>query len=161
MSVLTMPSSRPASETELEAITQLAVSLSGQLTRVHEDGIAQVIAEALRRVAAATRVDGCQFVELDESGTVGQVFTSAGPALNDRQGQVLGPDPWLVARLTSGEVVAVSQPEDLPREATSEWEPGHSRERAPFSACPRRSAGACPARWCSMAAGGRADGRRR
>ena len=124
MSVLTMPSSRPSSETELEAITQLAVSLSGQLTRVHEDGIAQVIAEALRRVAAATRVDGCQFVELDESGTVGQIFTSAGPALNDGQGQVPGPDPWLVARLTRGEVVAVSQLEDLPREATSESEPG-------------------------------------
>ena len=70
MSVLSMSSSRPLPETELEHITQLAVTLSGQLTRVHLDEIAPAIAEALQHVAAATRVDACQLIEFSELGTV-------------------------------------------------------------------------------------------
>ena len=69
MSVLNMSSSRPLPETELEQITQLAVTLSGQLTRVHFDEIAAAIAEALQRVAAATRVETCQLIEFSEPGT--------------------------------------------------------------------------------------------
>ena len=59
MAVLHMPTSRSSPEAELEHITQLAVTLSGQLTRVYFDDIAPAIAEALQRVAAATHVDQC------------------------------------------------------------------------------------------------------
>ena len=141
MSVLTMPSSRTLSETELEDLTQLAVTLSGQLTRVQENGLAQAVAEALQRVAAATRVDGCQFIELDESGTVRQIHTPAGTAKNDRQGPVSGPGTWLVARLARGEVVAVSRPEDLPREAMAAREHGSPSDAGSLLGVPTSLAG--------------------
>ena len=70
MSVLNMSSSRPSHETELEQITQLAMTLSGQLARVHIDDITKAIAEALQRVAAVTHVDTCQLIEFSELGTV-------------------------------------------------------------------------------------------
>ena len=118
MSALSMSPSRLLSDTELEDITQLAVTLSGQLTRVHFDEIAPSIGEALQRVAAATRVDVCQLIEFNEAGTV---VRAHGPmrtaATGDDAPQATVPDDWLIARLARGEVVAISRPEDLPREA--------------------------------------------
>ncbi len=115
MSVLNMPSSRPSHETELEGITQLAVTLSGQLARVHVDDITKAIAEALQRVAAVTHVDTCQLIEFSESGTVAHAHVPM-PAVStdDQLPQVPPSEDWLVTRLASGEVVSISRPEELP-----------------------------------------------
>jgi len=69
MSVLSMPSPR-SSEAEFEQITQLAVSLSAQLTRVHTHELEFAIAAALQQVAVATGLDTCQLIEFSETGTV-------------------------------------------------------------------------------------------
>jgi len=50
MSVLNMPSSRSLPEAELERITELAVSLSGQLTRVTFDELDAAIAGGLQHL---------------------------------------------------------------------------------------------------------------
>jgi transcriptional regulator with GAF, ATPase, and Fis domain len=120
MSVLTMSVSRPPSETELEDITQLAVTLSAHLTRVPVDHIAEAIAEALDRVAAATRIDDCRFVEFDETGGVARTFMPARTGGTGDASSPAEPEAWLVARLTRGEVVSISSPEELPREALAD-----------------------------------------
>ena len=125
MSVLSLSSSRPLPETELEPITQLAVTLSGQLTRVHFDEIAPAIAEALQRVAAATRLQGCQLIEFSELGAVARAHVPMGA--DDRE-QTPMPDEWLVARLARGELVSIARPEELPREAMAMGEqPGQAQ----------------------------------
>jgi formate hydrogenlyase transcriptional activator len=118
MSVLKMSSSYPLPEAELEHITQLAVTLSGKLTRVHFEELEPEIADALQEVALATRVDDCQLIEFGESGTIGHVHTPtrvSNPDNGQRQARVL--DDSLVERLVRGELVAISRPEDLPRQA--------------------------------------------
>jgi formate hydrogenlyase transcriptional activator len=117
MSVLSMSSSRPLHETELEHITQLAVTLSGHLTRVHGDDIAPAIADVLQRVAAATRVDACQCIEFTETGTVARAHVPTRGAHTEDRPQMPAPEGWLIARLARGEVVASARPEDLSREA--------------------------------------------
>jgi formate hydrogenlyase transcriptional activator len=118
MSILNISTSRPVPETELESVTQLAVTLSGQLARVHVDEIPEATAEALQRVAQAMRVDGCQLIEFSESGTVSRSLVPSGTA-KGADGQHLTPPPedWLVERLARGDLVVISRPEDLPREA--------------------------------------------
>ena len=113
-------------ETELEHITQLAVTLSGQLTRVHFDDIAPAIAEALQRVAAATRVDACQLIEFSESGTVARAHVptrtaSTMTASSDRRRL---PRSGSSTRLARGELVAISRPEDFP---ARRWRRGRSQ----------------------------------
>ena len=116
MSVLPMSVSRPLSETELEDITQLAVTLSGQLTRVPVDHIAKAIGEALDRVVAAVRVDDCQFVEFDESGGLARTFLPTRSASSGEASRQ-APEGWLVARLARGEAVSISSLEEMPPEA--------------------------------------------
>ena len=124
MSVLSMSSSRPSPEAELEQITQLAVSLSGQLIRMHVDDINQAIAQALQRVAAETHADSCQLLEFSELGAVARAHVPIRPAnTNDAREQPArdreqAPVPdWLVHRLARGEVVAISRPDEFPAEA--------------------------------------------
>jgi formate hydrogenlyase transcriptional activator len=120
MSVLNMSSSRVRPEAELERITQLAVTLSAQLTRVDFDGLDPVIAGVLTQVATATRVEECQLVEFTESGSVARVHLPTRPANTADGGHHLpAPDQWLLARLASGEAVVVSRPDDLPPEITA------------------------------------------
>ena len=83
MSVLNMTTSRPFPETELEQISQLAVTLSGRLMRVPLDDIGPAIAEALQQVAAATCADGCQLVEFSELGAVAQTYLPTAAASGD------------------------------------------------------------------------------
>ena len=111
-----MSVSRPLSETELEDITQLAVTLSGQLTRVPVDHIAKAIGEALDRVVAAVRVDDCQFVEFDESGGLARTFLPTRSASSGEASRQ-APEGWLVARLARGEAVSISSLEEMPPEA--------------------------------------------
>jgi formate hydrogenlyase transcriptional activator len=120
MSVLNMSSSRVRPEAELERITQLAVTLSAQLTRADFDGLDPVIAGVLTQVATATRVEECQLVEFTESGSVARVHLPTRPANTADGGHHLpAPDQWLLERLVSGEAVVVSRPDDLPPEITA------------------------------------------
>jgi len=118
MSILNISSSRALPESELESITQLAVTLSGQLARVDFNEIPEATAEALQGVAQAMRVDTCQLIEFSESGTVSRSFVPRGTAKGE-DGQHLTPplEDWLVERLARGELAVISRTEDLPREA--------------------------------------------
>ena len=118
MSVLSISTSRSLHETELEHITQLAVTLSGQLTRVHGDDITPAIGDVLQRVAAATRVDACQCIEFTASGTVARTHVPTRSAGTDDGRQTQDPEEWLVTRLARGEMVASRRPEDVPRGLT-------------------------------------------
>jgi transcriptional regulator with GAF, ATPase, and Fis domain len=115
MSVLSISTSRSLHETELEHITQLAVTLSGQLTRVHGHDIAPAIGDVLQRVAAATRVDACQCIEFTASGTVARTHVPTRSAGTDDGRQTQAAEEWLVTRLARGEMVASRRPEDHPR----------------------------------------------
>jgi transcriptional regulator with GAF, ATPase, and Fis domain len=120
MSVLDMPSSRQLHDSELDQIAQLAISLSGRLTRGHFDDVAPAIAEALQQVATALRATGCQLVEFSEQRTIACAHVpgqTADMALEQTQESC---PAWLVERLTRGDVVAVSRPDDLPVEARME-----------------------------------------
>jgi formate hydrogenlyase transcriptional activator len=120
MSVLNLSSSRVRPEAELERITQLAVTLSAQLTRVDFDGLDPVIAGVLTQVATTTRVQICQLVEFSDSGSVARVHLPTGIANTaDGQHQIPAPDEWLLERLTTGEPVVVSRPDDVPHEVTA------------------------------------------
>jgi transcriptional regulator with GAF, ATPase, and Fis domain len=120
MSVLNMSATHPLPERELEQITQLAVTLSGQLTRVNFDEIAGVISNALQRVAESTRVDFCQLIEFDEMGAASRAHAPTRTANTDQgQPQTAVLDDWLTSRLSRGEVVALSRWEELPREAAA------------------------------------------
>jgi hypothetical protein len=104
---------------ELEQIVQLAVILSSRLTRLHLDDPSSTIAEALDQIASVTRVDGCQLLEFSDSGTVARTHVPIGcmrPTDAAPRNQM--PDAWLVERLARGELVTISQLDDLPREAT-------------------------------------------
>ena len=93
--------------------------------------MAPAIAEALAEVAAATRVEGCQLLEFTESGAVTRAHVPTGTAsAPDGAARRAGPEAWLVERLRRGELVAISRPDELPREAMA------SREQA-------RRTGAC------------------
>ena len=116
MSVLNMPSSRSLPESELERITELAVSLSGQLTRVTFDELDAAIAGGLQHLVHATGADACRLTQFSESGAVvGAQNLTRIVTLTAEEAPPL--DDWLALRLARGEVVAISQPEDLPPEA--------------------------------------------
>ena len=118
MPVVNIAPSRTLPDNELEQISQLAVSLSRRLTHAHVGEIESAVAEALEQIAAVTQVDVCQVLEFTESGALARVHVPprAADAAN-RQAQNQLPDAWLVERLSRGELVVVSQPDELPREA--------------------------------------------
>jgi formate hydrogenlyase transcriptional activator len=118
MSVLSLSSSRPLPDAELELITQLAVTLSTQMTRVHFEELEPAIAAALRLVAEATRVEACQLIEFTELGTLQRAHVpTRRPSTIDAQAETPVPDDWVIERLARGELVVISRPEELPREA--------------------------------------------
>ena len=124
MSVVNILSSRTLPEPEIEQIAQLTITFSRRLTRTHVDGIPPAIGEALEQIAAAVNVDSCQLVEFNELGSVTCVYGPTKTAgTSGRPGQT-APDTWLVDRLARGELVAISRPDELPREAIA------ARERA-------------------------------
>ena len=118
MPVVNIASSRTIPDVEIDQVTQLAVTLSGRLARVPLDGIHVSIGEALDQIAAATRVDDCQLVEFAESGSVARAhFPTSIASVADEQSQTPVLQEWLVERLARGELVVISRPEELPREA--------------------------------------------
>src|SRR5688572_23192140 len=125
MSISNLSSSRNLPDSEIEQVAQLAVAFSRRLTRAPLGEIAPAIAEALEGIAVATRAGACQLVEFTESGSVTRAhFPSKATNSSDRQSQTPVPDAWLVERVMRGEVVAISRPDELPREAVA------ARERA-------------------------------
>src|SRR3954465_8170556 len=118
MSVVNISSGRLALDAELEQVAQLAITFSRRLTRAHLGDVPQTIAESLAEIAAVMRVDVCQLVEFSESGSVARVYIPAATAAtSDQRNQPGVPDAWLVERLSQGEPVVISEPDELPREA--------------------------------------------
>jgi transcriptional regulator with GAF, ATPase, and Fis domain len=110
-----MPASR-SSETELEHITNLAVTLSGRLIRIPSGELGDAITAALDQVAAVAGLESCRLLEFAEfendtklHGATGMAAPGDSPAFE--------PEDWLVDRLRRGELVSIARPEDLPREA--------------------------------------------
>jgi formate hydrogenlyase transcriptional activator len=117
MSVLSL-SSRPRPESELELITQLAVTLSGVLTRLHLDEPDTAIGAALQHVALSTQVESCQLIEFTELGTVCRTHLPTQHAnTGSPEHQTDALDRGIIERLARGEVVVGSRPDKLPREA--------------------------------------------
>ena len=116
MSVLNMSSPRTLPEADLEQLAQLAVTLSRRLTRVLPEEMEAVIAEALAEVVAEIRVDSCRLLEFADSGAVTRAHGGAGTGPD---GQVRPPaaEAWLIERLTRGEIVDFSRPDDPSRDA--------------------------------------------
>src|SRR5688572_19143790 len=113
MSVINMPSPRSLPENELEFISQLAVTLSGRLTRVYVEDIAPAIAEALQQIASATGIDACQLIEFTQLGTVARTHVpSEAVTAPDQPGQVPASKDWLIACVSRGELVAVSKADE-------------------------------------------------
>jgi formate hydrogenlyase transcriptional activator len=125
MSVISI-STRIAPDKELEQFEQLAVALSGRLTRLQVEGTGAAISDVLVQVAAAIGIDSCQLIEFSAAGTVARSHFPARSA-NGRGGReaTTVPDDWLIERLARCEMVAISRPEELPREATAARE--HAR----------------------------------
>jgi transcriptional regulator with GAF, ATPase, and Fis domain len=117
MSVVNI-ASRNLSDAGPDHLAELAVSLSGRLTRVLADGMPAALAESLAEIATAICVDGCRLYEFGDAGTLVRVHEPSVPANTfDRPRHAAEPEDWLVQRLGSGETVSISRPEDLPREA--------------------------------------------
>ena len=104
-------------ESEYDAIVRLAVSASARLARAQGGELVPALLEVLDDVAAATNVDACQLVEFSESGAVADTFASAARASKLSAGQTSVVEDWLTERLSRGELVVTSLPQELPAEA--------------------------------------------
>jgi formate hydrogenlyase transcriptional activator len=113
MTAIPFSSSRTRPDMELEQFERLAVTLSSRLTRLHLEEIAPAIASALGQIASAMSVDTCRLVEFGEGGVVAREHVPV-RSENENSDPALVPPPWLIDRLARGELVAISQPEDLP-----------------------------------------------
>jgi formate hydrogenlyase transcriptional activator len=128
MSVVSMPAARIAPESEFEQIVQLAVTLSGRMARLHVENIGAAIAEALGQIARATRVDGCQLVEFTDSGSVARTHLPAGSGAGDVGTSAPLQEAWLISRLSRGESVSISRPEEFPHDAPAAHDPARRHE---------------------------------
>lgn len=122
MSVVNISAPRNFPETDHDPLAQLAASLSARLTRVPLDGMPGAMAQALAEIAAAIRVENCRLLEFSESAAVTRVHSATGtvrPANGAHHAQA---EDWLVERLWRGELLSISRPEELPREALASRE---------------------------------------
>ncbi len=125
MSVISMPASWTFSETESEEIERLSVSLSEQVRAVQPGDITLAVSEALGQIKAAVSAGSCRLVEFDESGVVTRVYVPAGASYGpDGQNPLRASEAWLIERLSRGQLVSISRPDELPPEAVT------ARERA-------------------------------
>jgi formate hydrogenlyase transcriptional activator len=124
MSVVNISASRNVPETDYDPLSQLAASLSGRLTRVPFDDMPGALAQALAEIAAAIRVENCRLLEFTGSATVGRIHSAGGTVRPPACAHHALAEDWLVERLLRGELVSISRPEELPREAVA------SRERS-------------------------------
>jgi formate hydrogenlyase transcriptional activator len=117
MSVVSISSLRAVPEAELDQFESLAVKLSGLLTRLRVENLVPALGAALDEIALAMCVDSCRLIEFSDDGSLAREHSPTG-ARAQAEGRNSGrTDGWLIERLTRGEVVAISRPEDFPRDA--------------------------------------------
>jgi len=134
MHVVNISSSRPHQEADLEHLSQLAVTLSRQLTRVTPDGMPAAIADALTQAAAATHAEACYLIEFGDSGGVTRTHATAGsPAPAEHR--VAG-EPWLIDRLVRGELLTIVRADELPSDAIATREHASRRGGCSYLAVP-------------------------
>src|SRR6186713_2013198 len=120
MSVITIPASRTTTDSEMKDIGRLAAELRAHFAAVQPEDVNLAIAEALGAVSVALGVESCRLIEFTDNGTVARVHAPAGTSTT-----VIGrhrppaPDGWLVTRLSRGQIVVISRPEELPTEAVA------------------------------------------
>ena len=120
MSVITIPASRTTTDSEMKDIGRLAAELRAHFAAVQPEDVNLAIAEALGAVSVALGVESCRLIEFTDNGTVARVHAPAGTSTT-----VIGrhrppaPDDWLVTRLSRGQIVVISRPEELPTEAVA------------------------------------------
>src|SRR5688572_21802114 len=120
MSVISIPTSRTITDSEVKDIVRLTSELRAHFASVQAEDINLAIAESLGAIAAAFAVESCKLIEFNETGAVSRVHVPAGTAagVNGRH-RVPAPDGWLVTRLSRGQIVVISRPEELPTEAVA------------------------------------------
>jgi formate hydrogenlyase transcriptional activator len=115
MSVVSLPSRRTAPETELDAVLQLATTVSRRLTRARAEEIVPVIINALGDVAAAVHVETCRLAEFTQSGSVVCVHA---PLRAGDPASGVDVQPWFLERLARGEAIEDTRDEHVTRPAT-------------------------------------------
>ena len=116
MSVLNISACRTAPETDLEQLDELAVALSGRLSRLQTDDVVTAMAAALGQIARGVSAE-CRLVEFAACGTPTRTHSHAGPGPHPQNANVSSHETWLFERLARGESVIISRPEEFPREA--------------------------------------------
>ena len=115
VSISSLPKDR---ETELEQVAELAVALSGRLTRLHVNEIGPAVAAALEQIAEVIGVDSCRLMEFTDGAPAREPLPGGtGPQAEEEIDASV--DGWLIERLARGDIVAISRPEDLPIHAAA------------------------------------------
>jgi formate hydrogenlyase transcriptional activator len=118
MSVVNISSSRTIPEPELDQFEQLAIALSGRLTRLHFEDIPAAITAALAQLAFSVSAGSCRLIEFTVTGSVAREHVAGEAAPPAREGNQPSPcDAWLLERLARGEQVAIALADDVPLEA--------------------------------------------
>ena len=110
VSISSLPKDR---EAELEQVAELAVSLSGRLTRLRVNEIGPAIAAALKQIAEVIGVDSCRLMQFTDGSPAREPLPGGGE-LHTEERIDDSVDGWLIERLGRGDIVAISRPEDLP-----------------------------------------------
>lgn len=138
---LAIASRRNPSELVPEPLDRLAADLAARMSRLPLDDMTAVIADALRRVAAAASVGICRLIEFNDQGDVaGEHGMSAGDAL-EAEGPVVQSGSWLIERMIRGELVVISKPCDLPPDAIAAQERAERARVCSLVAVPAAAAG--------------------
>jgi PAS domain S-box-containing protein len=98
---------------------RLVSAIFASLVEAPAGGVGEVIDSALREVAAFFAVERATLYELSQDGAeFASVYAYAGEGAETLEGGVSALlFPWLLAKMRSGEVIAVSSPDDLPGDA--------------------------------------------
>ena len=101
-----------------ERVIDLAVSLSGRLTRLQLEHIPLAMAEALTQIAHVLDVEACQLIEFTQTGAAAHAHLSAVPPATTQEPCAWAlRETWLLERLVRGDLVVISRPDELPHEA--------------------------------------------
>ena len=139
VSISSLPKDR---EAELEQVAELAVSLSGRLTRLRVNEIGPAIAAALKQIAEVIGVDSCRLMQFADGSPAREPLPGGGE-LHTEERIDDSVDGWLIERLGRGDIVAISQPRTSQSMRVPRVIMRVGRGCAPYWACRRGS----PARW--------------
>ncbi len=127
MTVVNLSTSPISPDADQDPLARLAAALSRRLTRVPLEGISAAIGEALSEITAAIRVDACQLIEFSDSAAVARVHVASDAAARPGFASATQPEDWLVDWLRRGDLLSVSRPEELPREAMISYQRSGAR----------------------------------